>query len=245
MKSIEVTLPAMGEGITDATITRWLVSIGDHVDEDTPIVEIATDKVDSEIPAAHAGRLTSIAFKEGDVPQVGQVIAVIEVEGEAAANSDQPEIEKIISEIPGISQIKQEIEPDKSAANIDEAYLSPLVKNIVRHENISKEELQKITGTGLGGRVTKEDMLQFISSRDSGVLKTKNVSIAISSKQETVPPNKIEQGEDIEVVPMDRMRKLIADHMVMSIQTSPHVTSFIDVDLTNIVKWRERNKADF
>lgn len=245
MKRIEVTLPAMGEGITDATITRWLVSVGDHVDEDTPIVEIATDKVDSEIPAPHAGRLASIAFKEGDVPQVGQVIAVIEAEGEAATNNDQPEIEKFTSEIPGIGQIKQEVELEKPAANIDEAYLSPLVKSIVKKEHISKEELQNIVGTGLGGRVTKEDMLQFISNRDSAVLKTKNVSTSNSSKQEIAPPNKIEPGEDIEVVPMDRMRKLIADHMVMSMQTSPHVTSFIDVDLTNIVKWRERNKADF
>lgn len=243
MKRIEVTLPAMGEGITDATITRWLVNIGDQVEEDTPIVEIATDKVDSEIPAPKAGRLVSIAFKEGDVPQVGQVIAVIESEGEEEASSHQPEIEKIINDIPGIGQVMEEVEIASPTHDFGDAYLSPLVKSIAKKENISKEELSKINGTGLGGRVTKEDMLHFLSNRGTAAQETKKAATSELPKQPT--PSKVEQGEDIEIVPMDRMRKLIADHMVMSKQTSPHVTSFIDVDLTNIVKWREKNKANF
>jgi Pyruvate/2-oxoglutarate dehydrogenase complex, dihydrolipoamide acyltransferase (E2) component, and related enzymes len=240
----------MGEGITDATITRWLVSVGDQVDEDTPIVEIATDKVDSEIPAPLAGRIAAIEFKEGDVAQVGQVIAIMEVEGKDTHASHQPEIDKIANKIPGVEQIKQATSAETPGADFSNIYLSPLVKSIIKQENISKEEMETLKGTGLGGRITKEDMLQFLSNRKPQNV-TETMTSPIASKEMTshhAPSQKGEQngGEnEFEIVPMDRMRKLIAGHMVMSKQTSPHVTSFIDVDLTNIVKWRDKNKVDF
>jgi len=238
MKNIEVVLPAMGEGITDATVTKWLVSIGQSVEEDTPLVEIATDKVDSEIPAPAAGKLVSILFQVGEIPKVGQVIAIIEAEGE----SDEPIALKPTAEIksetitsaPSAAKVEQTSEPIFS-----DSYLSPLVKSIVKEENISKSELSSIQGTGVDGRITKEDVISFLKRRTDT-----SAPIAVSKPQPTQPKPQ-ETSQEVEVVVMDRMRKLIADHMVMSKQTSPHVTSFIDVDLTSIVKWRDRVKNDF
>lgn len=238
MKNIEVVLPAMGEGITDATVTKWLISIGQSVEEDTPLVEIATDKVDSEIPAPAAGKLVSILFQVGEIPKVGQVIAIIEAEGE----SDEPialkptvevKSETIIS-APSAAKVEQTSEPIFS-----DSYLSPLVKSIVKEENISKSELSSIQGTGVDGRITKEDVISFLKRRSD------TPAPIAASKPNTAQPKPQETNQEVEVVVMDRMRKLIADHMVMSKQTSPHVTSFIDVDLTSIVKWRDRVKNDF
>lgn len=240
MKNIEVILPAMGEGITDATVTKWLVSIGQTVEEDTPLVEIATDKVDSEIPAPSAGKLTSILFQTGEIPKVGQVIAIIEIEGasdEPKAQSKKTEIKQDVkaAAIP-TTNADEEIHPIQS-----DTYLSPLVRSIVKQENISNKELASVNGTGVDGRITKEDMLSFLKRRDE--IQTPAVSSkALATPVQTKP---METNQEVEVVIMDRMRKLIADHMVMSKQTSPHVTSFIDVDLTSIVKWRERVKNDF
>ena len=238
MKNIEVVLPAMGEGITDATVTKWLVSIGQSVEEDTPLVEIATDKVDSEIPAPAAGKLVSILFQVGGIPKVGQVIAIIEAEGE----SDEPIALKPTAEIksetitsaPSAAKVEQTSEPIFS-----DSYLSPLVKSIVKEENISKSELSSIQGTGVDGRITKEDVISFLKRRTDTHVPT------VVSKPQMAQPKPQETSQEVEVVVMDRMRKLIADHMVMSKQTSPHVTSFIDVDLTSIVKWRDRVKNDF
>lgn len=238
MKNIEVVLPAMGEGITDATVTKWLVSIGQSVEEDTPLVEIATDKVDSEIPAPAAGKLVSILFQVGEIPKVGEVIAIIEAEGE----SDEPIAQKptvevkyeTIASAPSAAKVEQTSEPIFS-----DSYLSPLVKSIVKEENISKSELSSIQGTGVDGRITKEDVISFLKRRS-------DIPAPIAaSKPNTAQPKPQETNQEVEVVVMDRMRKLIADHMVMSKQTSPHVTSFIDVDLTSIVKWRDRVKNDF
>lgn len=238
MKNIEVVLPAMGEGITDATVTKWLISIGQSVEEDTPLVEIATDKVDSEIPAPTAGKLVSILFQVGEIPKVGQVIAIIEAEGE----SDEPialkptvevKSETIIS-APSAAKVEQTSKPIFS-----DSYLSPLVKSIVKEENISKSELSSIQGTGVDGRITKEDVISFLKRRSD------TPAPIAASKPNTAQPKPQETNQEVEVVVMDRMRKLIADHMVMSKQTSPHVTSFIDVDLTSIVKWRDRVKNDF
>jgi 2-oxoglutarate dehydrogenase E2 component (dihydrolipoamide succinyltransferase) len=238
MKNIEVVLPAMGEGITDATVTKWLISIGQSVEEDTPLVEIATDKVDSEIPAPAAGKLVSILFQVGEIPKVGQVIAIIEAEGE----SDEPialkptvEVKsETIKSAPSAAKVEQTSEPIFS-----DSYLSPLVKSIVKEENISKSELSSIQGTGVDGRITKEDVISFLKRRSD------TPAPIAASKPNTAQPKPQETNQEVEVVVMDRMRKLIADHMVMSKQTSPHVTSFIDVDLTSIVKWRDRVKNDF
>lgn len=238
MKNIEVVLPAMGEGITDATVTKWLISIGQSVEEDTPLVEIATDKVDSEIPAPAAGKLVSILFQVGEIPKVGQVIAIIEAEGE----SDEP-----IALKPTVEVKSETIKSAPSAAKVEhtsepifsDSYLSPLVKSIVKEENISKSELSSIQGTGVDGRITKEDVISFLKRRSD------TPAPIAASKPNTAQPKPQETNQEVEVVVMDRMRKLIADHMVMSKQTSPHVTSFIDVDLTSIVKWRDRVKNDF
>lgn len=240
MKNIEVILPAMGEGITDATVTKWLVSIGQTVEEDTPLVEIATDKVDSEIPAPAAGKLTSILFQVGDTPKVGQVIAVIETEGasdEPKAQSQRVEAKhEVKATVIQATKTDEEIQPIQS-----ESYLSPLVKSIVKQEHISNTELASVKGTGVEGRITKEDMLLFLSRRGD----TPNPTISSKTTSTSSQAKPLEINQEVEVVVMDRMRKLIADHMVMSKQTAPHVTSFIDVDLTSIVKWRERVKNDF
>ena len=237
MKNIEVILPAMGEGIVDATVTRWLVAIGDRVEEDTPLVEIATDKVDSEIPAPSAGKLTSILFKEGEIPKVGQILALIETEGDAEKDENTSAPLKAKSEstprtvLAGIPNSSEPVHAD--------SYLSPLVKSIAKEENISNAELASIAGTGVDSRITKEDMLTFLKRRGNAPQPSS------PSKQTTASAKATEYGQEVEVVPMDRMRRIIADHMVMSKQKSPHVTSFIDVDLTGIVKWRDRVKNNF
>ncbi len=240
MKNIEVVLPAMGEGITDATVTKWLVSVGQSVEEDTPLVEIATDKVDSEIPAPSAGKLIAIHFNVGDVPKVGQVIAIIEAEGEgeqsapATPSSNTDTKAKTAVHAPSVS--KADVTDTITQSSI---YLSPLVKSIINQENISTSELSLVKGTGAEGRITKEDMIAFIATRgNTPIPDTTNKAKPSQTKPQ-------ESTQEVEVVVMDRMRKLIADHMVMSKQTSPHVTSFIDVDLTSIVKWRDRVKNDF
>ncbi|SDB84809.1 dihydrolipoamide acetyltransferase family protein [Williamwhitmania taraxaci] len=240
MRNIEVILPAMGEGIIDATITKWLVALGQNVEEDTPIVEIATDKVDSEIPAPAAGKLTSVLFKEGEIPKVGQVIAIIEVEGE----EDTPIASKVNSKTSEVISPTSSIPENKSAGTTQpissDIFLSPLVRSIAKEENVSNAEMATVRGSGVDGRVTKEDMLSFLKSRHIAPTKT------TQNKPTPAQPTKSSENlQEIEVVPMDRMRKIIADHMVMSKQTSPHVTSFIDVDLTGIVKWRDRVKNDF
>jgi len=243
MKSIEVILPAMGEGIVDATVTKWLVSLGDNVEEDTPLVEIATDKVDSEIPAPAAGKLAAILFKEGEIPKVGQVIAIIEVEGEAdEPKGKSPKVEpkpktaSTTDAAPPQAQMVTNNQPVET-----DIFLSPLVRSITKEENISTAELSTISGTGVEGRITKEDMLTFLRLRGSLPQQPATSTQATAAARE----NTADQGQEVEVIPMDRMRKLIADHMVKSKQTAPHVTSFIDVDMTGIVKWRDRVKNDF
>ena len=206
MKNIEVVLPAMGEGITDATVTKWLISIGQSVEEDTPLVEIATDKVDSEIPAPAAGKLASILFQVGEIPKVGQVIAIIEAEGE----SDEPIALKPTVEVksgtiisaPSAAKVEHTSEPI-----ISDSYLSPLVKSIVKEENISKSELSSIQGTGVDGRITKEDVISFLKRRSD------TPAPIAASKPNTAQPKPQETNQEVEVVVMDRMRKLIADHM--------------------------------
>jgi len=217
MARFEIIMPKLGESIIEATITKWLKNIGDQVNEDDAIAEIATDKVDSEIPSPVEGILEEILFKEGDVIPVGKVIAVINIGGVSVSNNTSADL----------------IASDK--------FYSPLVKSIARNENISIAEMDKIAGTGKKGRVTKQDILDFIKNKDiSGVAKQPEVS---SSKPGTVSEaQKVVMENGDELFEMDRMRRLIADHMVMSVHVSPHVTSFIDVDVSNIVAWREKIK---
>jgi 2-oxoglutarate dehydrogenase E2 component (dihydrolipoamide succinyltransferase) len=243
-------MPKMGESIIEATITKWLKSKGDQVSEDDSLVEIATDKVDSEIPSPVEGILADILYKEGDVVPVGKVIAVINTGGDAdtdrvslvetsAADVSEPELDiRAIEVAPGSLGAPE----DFDAAG---KFYSPLVKSIAQKENISILELNGISGTGRDGRVTKQDVLGYLQNRTAGG-KMATPGITTAKKPEPVyeaPKVTLENGD--QVFEMDRMRRMIADHMVMSKHVSPHVTSFIDVDVTNVVTWREKVKDNF
>ncbi len=251
----EILLPKMGESIAEATIIRWLKSEGEHVELDEPIVEIATDKVDSEVPSPFEGTLTKILHQEGDVVAVGAPLCHIGAEGaESVANATPIAVaepaKEVIAEITKPLADKGPIEAISQGSG--SRFYSPLVLNIARAESISMATLESITGTGKEGRVTKRDILAFISNPSE--VATNNTSAnspaAVEQKvTETITPApsapkapavSINQGD--EIIEMDRMRKLIADHMVMSKQTSPHVTSFVEVDVTNLVMWREKVK---
>ncbi|HNS30977.1 MAG TPA: dihydrolipoamide acetyltransferase family protein [Tenuifilaceae bacterium] len=241
MMLIDIVLPAMGEGIVDATITKWLVSVGDMVTEDQSIVEIATDKVDSEIPAPAAGRVKEFLFKEGEVPKVGQTIVIIEVETDKQAQVQSPSAETLRREDTHATAIKKEeagsrsVEKPIPTADKKQPVISPLVRTIVKQEGIPDDELRQVKGTGLQGRITRDDILAYVGKRSKFIDKPKA----------TVEDRGADASPAVEVVHMDRMRKLIAEHMVMSKQTSAHVTSFIEADVTNLVAWRNANKDSF
>lgn len=244
MSAFEVLLPAMGEGIVDATITRWLVSEGQSVEVDQSLVEVATDKVDSEIPSPVSGIVGKLLFKEGDVPKVGQVILTIQTAGSVNEKTEQPKSE--VKESPKVEvEIKKPaiVEIAEDDSNSFAPFISPLVRKIAKDEGISAGDLKGILGTGLNNRITKDDILAFIAKRD------KNFQTITQPKEEIItsakPSATQNDGVMYEVVKMDRMRRLIAEHMVMSKQTSPHVTSFIEVDVTNLVTLREKLKDKF
>ena len=254
MARFELKLPKMGESVAEATITNWLKQVGDKIDADEAILEIATDKVDSEVPSEVSGVLVEQLFAKDDLVQVGQTIAIIETEGLPTPQGEvQRGVELNISE--SVKQIESSIEKsiDMSsptpleAERLSDKFFSPLVKNIAKEEGISLTELENISGSGKEGRVTKEDILNFVKNKASQDVV--NVPVAIqqpvtSSKPSIqVTPVSINGGD--EIIEMDRMRKLIAGYMVASVQTSAHVQSFIEVDVTNIVKWREKVKTAF
>ncbi|MGD9978075.1 MAG: dihydrolipoamide acetyltransferase family protein, partial [Bacteroidales bacterium] len=242
-KEIKVILPPMGEGITDARITRWLVKVGDKIEAEQPLVEIATDKVDSEVPSTTTGIVKELLFNEGDSPQVGQAIAVIGTEGKAeepAEEESKVEVESFEPEIVKLSE--NTVEFTQNEQGEIHVGLSPLVRKIAKEEGISDSELNQIKGSGLNGRINKDDILGYIRKRDTriGEIESKTIEAVQSTMNE---PN--ETGARHEVIPMDRMRKLIAEHMVMSKHTSAHVTSFIEVDVTSMVEWRNKTKDNF
>jgi 2-oxoglutarate dehydrogenase E2 component (dihydrolipoamide succinyltransferase) len=261
MAQFELTMPKMGESVAEATIIKWTKNIGDKVALDETILEIATDKVDSEIPSPFAGTIVSQLFKEGDVVQVGAVIAVLSSDATAPAPSASPsspasEPKKEIVEV-AVNSNGASHNNDYKSSN---RFYSPLVKNIAKQEGISIQELDQINGSGQGGRVTKADILSYIPNKGSipaRATTTEHTVAPVSSapiKTESaasVPTNPtiakpaVAVGAGDEIIEMDRMRKLIADHMVMSKHTSPHVTSFVEVDVTNIVLWREKVKKHF
>lgn len=240
----------MGESIIEATITKWLKSKGDQVSEDDPLVEIATDKVDSEIPSPVEGIMENILFNEGDVVPVGKVIAIINIGGDAV--SDRGPTVKTVSAAVNESKAPiaiKEIIPEIISAPADfstsERFYSPLVKSISQKENISVRELDAINGTGKDSRVTKQDILDYLEKRSvKGTPVQQTVTTAPKPSPVYEAPKVVMESGD-EVFEMDRMRRMIADHMVMSKHVSPHVTSFIDVDVTNIVAWREKVKDAF
>ena len=257
MAQMEIRLPKMGESVTEATITNWLKNIGDAVAMDEPLVEVATDKVDNELPSEAEGILVKIFFEKDQVAQVGDVIAIISTDG-ALISEHTPSVDQIIQEItPVVNHATPTVMQVVSDSTSNKFY-SPLVRSIAEKEGISNTELDAISGTGQEGRVTKKDILDFVANRtnqkQTSVPTTATTqapaSVPVVQVQAQAPTTTIKEvvaipsGDD-EIIEMDRMRKLIADHMVMSKHTSPHVTSFVEADVTNIVKWREKIKDEF
>ena len=269
-------MPKMGESVIEATILSWKKNVGDKINENDIILEVATDKVDSEVPCPVSGIIKELLFKENDVAAIGAVLAYIEVEG---YKNDVPKIElenkeskpvekeeitqeliseKVVETIVSPSEPVVEIVPpaevlskidyveieSKKDNQENDHYFTPLVLNIAKTEGISLTELDKINGSGMGGRVTKEDILAYVANRKTNKIETKPTNIqSTTSTDLSIAQNMAGNGN--EIIEMDRMRKLIAKNMLDSRKTSPHVSSFVEVDVTNIVKWREKNKDSF
>lgn len=258
MAQIEVLLPKMGESVAEATITTWLKKEGESIESEESLVEIATDKVDSEIPSPADGIIVKILFNEGDVAKVGDVIALISTDSDAAVEPSNTTVEKeVVQAVEEIeSSINKAVEHQNAPVNFSNSskFYSPLVKNIAQEEGISIEELDAIQGSGQDGRVTKKDILAYIPNRTAKTTlaapaanEVKVASTESPKKQAESPksaPAKSYSG-NVEIIEMDRMRKLISEHMVHSKHTSPHVTSFVEVDVTNLVNWRNKIKAAF
>ena len=267
-------MPKMGESIAEATIIRWLKNEGERVEKDEPIVEIATDKVDSEIPSTEAGILVKQLYQDGDVVKVGEPVAMINIEGGTSASAPvatsapaataSAAVETAIPVEAAVAAIEKQIESAQPLAEPmsndgGSRFYSPLVLNIARAEGISMSQLESLSGTGKEGRVTKADILDFVANRGTGSanapvsapVSAPVVAISNSTAVSTQTPAKVEVKSSIslnpgdEIIEMDRVRKMIADHMVMSKHTSPHVTSFVEADVTNLVNWRNRVKDSF
>lgn len=246
----QIIMPKMGESITEATITRWLKKEGDRVEEDESIVEIATDKVDSEIPSPYDGVMSKILYEEGETIAIGKAIAEIKIEGEGAGDEEDDDIttdkETLQKEHPQEEEEeKEQLSSSGTPVNLPSnsesgRFYSPLVRNIAKQEGISTGELEKIPGKGKDGRITKHDMLDYIKK---GKAKKQKPSSSAKIDQQAVPAVSV-SGKD-EVIEMDRIRGLIAQHMVESMKTSPHVNSFIEIDVTKIVQWRSKVKNTY
>ncbi len=255
MAKFELKLPKMGESVAEATITNWLKEVGETIEADEAVLEIATDKVDSEVPSEVDGVLVEKLFSEDDVVQVGQTIAIIEIEGDettATPVADQEVPSQEIKEAVAEAEKRVEDAKEISVADFSESdrFYSPLVKNIAKEEGISFEELEQVKGSGKDGRVTKNDILGYLETRGSQPAQGKEAKAQTTTTAEpkaapqpTKPPVSV-NGED-EIIEMSRMGKMIAHHMVESVQTSAHVQSFIEVDVTNIWNWRKKNKDAF
>jgi len=268
MAQIEIRLPKMGESVTEATITNWLKNIGDTVNLDEPLVEVATDKVDNELPSEAAGILVKQLFDKDQVAQVGDVIAIISTDGDGGSAASEP-VKEVSSASVSVEEITKSIDTAIANGNAEiiekngasGKFYSPLVRSIAEKENISMSELEALTGTGQDGRVTKTDILDYVKNRGNAEVAPVKVETAQTVViANAVAPVTTQLGggtiagikEPIitlnpgdEIVEMDRMRKLIADHMVMSVHVSPHVTSYVEADVTNIVNWRNKVKKEF
>ena len=248
MAKFELKLPKMGESVAEATITSWLKQVGDTIELDEAVVEIATDKVDSEVPSEVEGKLVEILFDQDTVVAVGQTIAIIETDG----NEETPiqtleEKEEIVEQV---EQVQQTIEAASVIKNSpitktsdSGKFFSPLVRKIAETEGLSMEQLDMVSGTGKDGRVTKNDILSFIEDKNNlqpiNISKSENIT---SETKDVVKPISVSVNGEDEIIEMTRMGKLVSKHMVASVQTSAHVQSFIEIDVTNIVKWRAKVK---
>jgi 2-oxoglutarate dehydrogenase E2 component (dihydrolipoamide succinyltransferase) len=244
MAKFELKLPKMGESVAEATITNWLKQVGEKIEADEAVLEIATDKVDSEVPSEVTGTLVEILFNVDDVVQVGQTIAIIETEG-GAVEAPKEVTQAVETVAKTVEVAKDAVAAPANFADSDK-FFSPLVKNIAKEEGVSVAELEAIAGSGKEGRVTKNDILDYVKNRGSQPVVA---PVAAAPKAAPAPvaqkaaPVSVNGGD--EIVEMDRMRKLISGYMVASVQTSAHVQSFIEVDVTNIVKWRDKVKSAF
>ncbi len=261
MAQYELVLPKMGESVAEATIIKWVKNAGDSIDTDESVLEIATDKVDSEVPSPVSGTLVKTLFNEGDVVKVGAVIAIIETEAGSAsiaapAASATP---SPATSAPGIKEVEEKVSAPAASAvqSSGNRFYSPLVKSIASNEGVTQTELDSIAGTGSEGRVTKQDILEFVEGKKSGKSIPATAAPAVKAEAPKTAPSTapastttiqapaVTANNGDEIIEMDRMRKLIADHMVMSKHVSPHVTSFVEADVTNIVRWRDKVKKEF
>ena len=283
MAIVDLVMPKLGESIMEATILKWNKQIGDNIAVDETVLEIATDKVDTEVPAPFAGKLVEICFQVNDVAPIGSVLAKIEVAGENNMVASAPIETQTAAPAPAPTPIVEEIESipyvpaapvntaPQETSNTEARFYSPLVLNIAQSEGVSLSDLEKIPGTGSGGRVSKKDILNWVAAKKSGTTPTvapaaaapvstpvvapaptPASSVASAPTAASPAPSNIASSPagvvlsgGTEIIEMDRMRKLIAKHMVDSVQTSPHVTSFSEADVTNLVQWRNNNKAAF
>ncbi|MCF1714742.1 2-oxo acid dehydrogenase subunit E2 [Flavihumibacter sp. RY-1] len=266
MALVDLVMPKMGESIMEATVLKWLKNPGDTVKQDETVLEIATDKVDSEVPSTADGVIEEVLYQPNDVVPIGSVIARIRTNG-AAAETSAPAIAAPIEEkapeavavqvAPPASVVEPVVatHPEHTITGNGNRFYSPLVLNIAASEGVSMSELEQIPGTGNEGRVTKKDILQFVQNKKSGTpqpvatpvqqpVATKPTEPAPASSQ-LIERTSGSYGNNVEIIEMDRMRKLIADHMVKSKQISPHVTSFTEADVTNLVLWRDKVKSQF
>ena len=246
MALVELIMPKMGESIMEATILSWLKKPGDKIEQDESVLEVATDKVDTEVPSTHAGVLKEILAKDGDVVKVGSAIAIIATDGDDAKPTDKPATKvepkpatKTETPAPVVAtQSNGSSHVPAADFKSSSRFYSPLVKNIAKEENIPVAELETVPGTGSEGRVTKKDILAYLQQRKSG----QSIAPALAATKPIVPAS-INAGD--EIIQMDRMRKMIAERMLDSKRISPHVTSFVEADVTNIVLWRNKMKNEF
>ncbi|MFC2123251.1 dihydrolipoamide acetyltransferase family protein [Bacteroidota bacterium] len=251
MALVEMVMPKMGESIMEATILSWLKQEGDEILQDESILEVATDKVDTEVPSIYSGIVKKILAKDGDIVEIGKPIAVIETDEELKhplGLDDLPDdfehpADSEIDTVTNLSESHFDGFNQLSRPEHDRFY-SPLVRNIAKQENVSQEELDLIPGTGKKNRVTKNDIVSYLKKKGSGIPTTEK---KITSKSEMVIPEPVklvDNGED-EIIEMDRIRRIISDRMIESKQTSAHVSSFVEADVTNIIKWRDKVRNDF
>jgi len=269
MALVELIMPKMGESIMEATILKWVKNVGDPVEEDETILEIATDKVDSEVPSPVSGVLKELKYEEDETVPIGEVIALIATEADEDSVQPSPSVESQTQangqsgngqQHPEVEEEEEEIAvtapAGSTAPRTDSSgrFYSPLVRNIAAKEGIDLEELAQIEGSGMQGRVTKKDILSYVRQRKETQATPEPKSAPETSKQSTTTPPPLEKNfqqpatstnGEVEIIEMDRMRRIIADHMVTSKRTSPHVTSFVEADVTNIVNWRNRVKTEF
>lgn len=260
MAKYELIMPKMGESIVEATIIKWHKNVGETIEQDETILEIATDKVDSEIASPVSGKIIDIFFKENDVVPIDTIIALIATEGEESENNIIPDVIQTLEtqenkgyesdaiEVP-FQPIIMDIPEPQSEIRSDRFY-SPLVRNMAKEENLTIQELDNLNGTGAGGRLTKNDLLKYLEEKSQKKESSPSiVAPVIDNLQKHQEEPSIIQTKstnaDVEIIEMDRMRKMISDHMIMSKNVSAHVTSFVEADVTNMVKWREKNKESF